>query len=531
MNIRLFLIVLVLFLGIIGYLYYLGKKNTQNSRDFNVAGRGMNSFTMALSYGATAVSTSVIVGFGGIAGVYGMGMLWLTFLNISLGCLISFIFFGKRVRKIGAKIDVHTFPELLGRRYDSRFIQVMGGIVIFTFMPLYAAVVLIGASRFIENTFNVNFTFSLIVFSVVISIFVINGGLKGIMYAEVFQGSIIFIGMLILISLTYRMLGGIIPAHQALTSLVSEIPKDLLKVGHQGWTAIPASGSSMWFTLITTLILGVGIGQLALPQLAVRFMTIKSNKEINRGIMVLGIFFLVITGGVFTVGSLSNVYFFKKAGELSITAAGGNTDNIIPIFINSAMPQWFVYIFVFSLLAAAMSNTSSQLHTLGTALSRDIAGAGFKIFKNNGSGDTKKQLFITKIGITIGIVLSMVVGYFLPPSIIAKGTTLFFGVCAAVFLPMYALGLFWKRTSKAGAVSGMVTGFITSLFWMFFVHKSTASMLKLVVLLTGKESILPFPWNTIDPIIISFTLSFIVTVLVSLFTKPVKKEILSIFFN
>jgi len=58
---------------------------------------------------------------------------------------------------MGLNLEAHTFPEFLGRRYNSRFIQRLGGIVIFVFMPLYAGVVLIGAARFIESTLNVNF--------------------------------------------------------------------------------------------------------------------------------------------------------------------------------------------------------------------------------------------------------------------------------------------------------------------------------------------------------------------------------------
>jgi len=61
---------------------------------------------------------------------------------------------------------------------------------------------------------------------------------------------------------------------------------------------------------------------------------------------------------------------------------------------------------------------------------------------------------------------------------------------------------------------------------MLFVHKSNAAMLKLVVVLTGKESLLAYPWDSVDPILIAFPLAFVVTVVVTLFTKPVKKEIL-----
>ena len=525
MNIPLFTVIVIVYLLVIGYLGYLGYRGTKTSGDFMVAGRQVHPYVMALSYGATFISTSAIVGFGGAAGVFGMGLLWLTFLNIAVGIAIAFIFFGKKTREMGKKLEAHTFPEFLGRRYNSRAIQVIGGVVIFVFMPLYTGVVLIGAARFIESTLNINFVLSLAVFSIIIAAYVIAGGLKGVMYTDALQGTIMFIGMIALVAMTYKILGGIAPAHQALTDLATKLPESLTAGGHQGWTTMPAFGSPLWWSLVSTIILGVGIGVLAQPQLVVRFMTVKSNKDLNRAILIGGIFILFMTGVAFIVGSLSNVFFFNTTGNIAIAEAGGNTDLIIPTFINMAMPQWFVYIFMLTLLAAAMSTISSQFHALGTAFSRDIIGVGTKETEEQEKGNSRKTLLITKLGVIIGIIVSVILGYYLPASIIARGTALFFGVCAAVFLPMYILGLYWKRTSKAAALSGMIVGLISSVFWMFFVHKSNAVMLKLVVVMTGKESLLPYPWSSVDPILIALPLSFIVTLIVAAFTKAEDNEV------
>jgi len=335
-----------------------------------------------------------------------------------------------------------------------------------------------------------------------------------------------FVGMAALLVLTYKNLGGIIPAHQALTNLASKVPESLAAGGHQGWTTMPVLGSPLWWTLVSTIILGVGIGVLAQPQLVVRFMTVKSNRELNRAVLIGGIFILFMTGVAFVVGALSNVYFFNQTGNIAIAEAGGNTDLIIPTFINMAMPQWFVYIFMLTLLAAAMSTISSQFHAMGTSFSRDMIGVGIKESEKEEQKSGKNGLLLTKLGVVVGIIVSVVLGYYLPISIIARGTALFFGVCAAVFLPMYICGLYWKRTSKAGAISGMVVGLVSSVFWMFFIHKSNAVMLKLVVVMTGKESLLGFPWNAVDPILIAFPLAFIVTIIVTLSTKPMPQEVI-----
>ncbi|MFO7929262.1 MAG: sodium:solute symporter family protein [Candidatus Humimicrobiaceae bacterium] len=534
MNTVLFSLIVVIYLLVIGFLGYLGYRGTKTDRDFLLAGSNIHPYIMAISYGATFISTSAIVGFGGAAGVFGMGLLWLTFLNIALGIGIAFIFFGKRTRQVGLELDAHTFPEFLGKRYNSRFIQVLGGIVIFVFMPIYTGVVLIGAARFIESTLNINFIISLFIFSVIIAVYVIAGGLKGVMYTDALQGSIMFLGMVALLILTYVSLGGFVDAHQSLTDLFDKVPEGLVAGGHQGWTNMPTLGSPLWWTLVSTIIMGVGIGVLAQPQLVVRFMTVKSSKELNRAVLIGGIFILFMTGVAFVVGALSNAYFFKETGQISLEAAGGNSDSIIPTYINLAMPPWFVYVFMLTLLAAAMSTISSQFHTLGSAFSRDMLGIKSKETQNDideEEMEPSKGLLVTKLGIIIGIIVSVILGYYLPTSIIARGTALFFGVAAATFLPMYICGLYWRRTTKAGAISGMVVGVVISVFWMLFIHSANSAMIGLCNLMFGKESLVGFPWNSVDPILIAFPASFIVTVLVSLFTKPLPEELLDKVFK
>ena len=121
------IVTMIIYIFVLILLSYIGMKGTKNVKDFMVGGRQIHPFIMALSYGATFISTSAIIGFGGAAGALGMGLLWLTFLNIFLGIFIAFVIFGKRTRRMGHNLDSHTFPELLGVRFNSRFIQGFSG--------------------------------------------------------------------------------------------------------------------------------------------------------------------------------------------------------------------------------------------------------------------------------------------------------------------------------------------------------------------------------------------------------------------
>ncbi len=586
------ILVILLYLFSVLYLGWLGYRKTTTATDYLVAGRQAHPFVMALSYGATFISTSAIVGFGGVAGLFGMSLLWLTFCNIFIGIFIAFVFLGGPARRLGHHLDAHTFPELLGRRFDSKFIQILAGLIIFFFMPLYGAAVLIGGTEFVSTAFNIDYDVALLVFSVVVAAYVIAGGLKGVMYTDALQGVIMFVGMVILLIFTYVKVDGFIDGHKQLGEIASLVPGTLKEIGHKGWTAMPAFGFGdkkydLWWIVITTITLGVGIGVLAQPQLAVRFMTVKSKRELNRAVGIGGVFILFMTGVAFAVGALSNAYFVKHGNPLSgrvikqinpekkfavlqimkqdgdkwvdaldakgvgkkapvvltgesiataavdgnsvsvvqgrsisIVYAGGNPDQIIPTYISSAMPKWFGLVFLLTLLAAAMSTLSSQFHTLGTAMGRDV-------FEQI-TGQHGKSIAITRISIIIGLIIAVILGHYTRGGyIIARATAIFFGLCASAFLPTFIGGLFFRRMTKAASITSMITGFLITAFWLLFVKSAEAGAIGLVQKFTGgKTSILAdHPnWPVVDPLVIALPISIIVAIVVSILTKPPSQE-------
>ena len=358
---------IAVYLGIIGCLGYRGFRRTASNKDYLLAGRSVNPFVMAMSYGAAFISTSALVGFGGIAGQFGMGLMWLVFMNIAIGIVVAFIFFGPRTRRIGLALDAHTFPEFMGNRFESNYLKVFLAAIIFLFMPLYSSVVLIGGARFLQEVMMIDYGWALAVFALVVAVYVVFGGLKGVMYVDAMMGTVMIAGMLSLLVMCYWKLGGVASAHQALTDMAPLVAERLPKeaaLGHQGWTAMPKFNSVWWWTLVSSLMLGVGIGALAQPQLAVRFMTVKSTRELNRAVVIGSVFILCTAGAAYMVGALSNVFFYHAdkgiaegiSGKLAIEAAGGNPDLIIPLFIRQALPPVILYIFSLTLLSAAMSN-------------------------------------------------------------------------------------------------------------------------------------------------------------------------------
>ena len=512
---------------IIGYLGMRGFRKTRNNQDYLLAGRSVNPFVMAMSYGAAFISTSALVGFGGIAGQFGMGLMWLVFMNIAFGIVVAFIWFGHRTRSIGVALDAKTFPEFIGRRFQSDRMKYFIAAVIFVFIPLYSSVVLISGARFLQEVMGVPYGWALVVFGAVVAVYVIFGGLKGVMYVDALMGSIMLGGMLLLITMCYVRLGGIIPAHEKLTEMsalvAQRLPQEYI-LGHRGWTVMPEFNSVWWWTLVSSLMLGVGIGALAQPQLAVRFMTVKSGRELNRAVLVGSIFILCTAGAAYMTGALSNVFFFhpeigvgNSTPQLAIEAAGGNPDVIIPMFIREALPPVVLYLFSLTMLSAAMSTLSSLFHVAGSSLGNDICGEFCKT--------PERSMTVSRCGVTVGILLSVFFAIILPPGVVARGTSIFFGICAAAFLPAYAASLYWKRATAAGVWAGMVAGTFSSVFGLLFLHRKESALLGVCRFIFGKDVLIQsHPWPVVDPFVYSLPLSIMALVVVSLLTSPPEKS-------
>lgn len=366
--------------------------------------------------------------------------------------------------------------------------------------------------------------------TVLLAIYVISGGLKAVMYTDAFQALIMAIMMIILLVGTYAMLGGITDAHSALAKLAPLMPEKLKLGGMEGWTQGARFGSPLWLVIYTTIVYGVGIGVLAQPQLAVRFMTVPSDRELNRAVLVGGIFIPLMTGVAFTVGALSNAVFMDKFGKISIAMAAGNMDKIIPLYIEKVMPPWFAGLFLLGMFAAAMSTLSSQYHVGGTSLSRDIW--------ENVRGKAGSVLS-SRLGVTLTVLAALAWAWILPASVIARATAFFFGLCAAAFLPAYCLGLYWKGMTKAGAIVSMVGGFATSMFWLLFVHLKESKAIGLCQSIFGMDSLAAgaakgstlWLMQWVDPNVVALPISLALAVAVSLGSAKMREEHVSLCFE
>ncbi len=487
------------YLSVTLFLGYLGYRQTKNAQDYLIAGKRVSPVILALSYGSTFISTSAIVGFGGMAALYGTGLIWLTVLCIGVGVIIAFILFGKRTRRIGRTLNAYTFPDLMGKRFNSPFMQYATGSMILVAMPLYCAAIIIGGATFINLTMGIDYSLALVGFAVITASYVLFGGIIAVLYTDAMQGLLMFVGMIALMVFTLVAVGGLGEGFAALSNLSPQIPGFMQTAGLHSWTSMPDLGSSAWFTLVTTIVMGVGIGVLAQPQLSVRFLTAKDDRSIHRAVAIGGPFMLVMTGVAFTVGALTNVWFWNNQSQIAWEAAGQDVDKVIPLFINSATPELFVVVFMLVLLAAAMSTLSSLFHTLGTT-------AGYDLYRHIAKVDRPSKK-VTQLGMIVMIVISVALALAMPFNIIARATAMFMGLCACAFLPILVYALYSKRPLALPAKVSLVVGGTSWFLWTVFVHTAEAAQLGICKALFGQVTLLGAPFNVIDPLVIGLPLA------------------------
>jgi len=508
-------------------LGYYGYKNTRNSEQFMLGRNKTSPVIIALSYGATFLSASAIIGFGGQAAVHGMSILWLCFLNLFIGLVVAFVVFGPRTRKLGTKLGASTFADLLGKIYRSKGIRAFTAILIIVMMPIYCAAVLKGAvnSLSVITGLTQYYDVVLVVLALVVALYVVYGGIIAVMYNDALQAAIMFIGMAFILIFTYAMFGGITSANEQLTNLWDAGIIEQLGTleGARGWTSFSEFGSSEWMLVVTTFLMGVGIGSLTQPQLVVRFMSAKDDKTLYKSLIIGSIFMLVVVGSAYTVGPLSNIYFANEYGMGSfeyIKSLGLGTDFIIPqflseIFSNTTFGDVFISLFLLALISAAISTLSALMHTIGVAGGYDM----FTLVRNRITGEDRdsQSIRVNRIFTMIMLIVVVVYCYAMPKDIIAKATSVFMGLTAAALLPAFAHALYSKAPNTKAAIASMASGTVTYMIWALFVNAGTASFLPICKMLTGSAVLFPGTFmSEIDAMIIALPISIIAMLVVLL---------------
>ncbi len=532
-SIPIFAVMLVVFAAVTIFLGLYGYRNTKNNSEFLLGRNKTNPLIIGLSYGATFLSASAVIGFGGQAATHGLTVMWLCFLNLFVGLFVAFLVFGPRTRKVGKKLGAATFADLLGKMYRSKGIRGFTALLIIIMMPIYCAAVLKGGVNSVAVLTGLTDYYDaiLIILAVIVGVYVVYGGIIAVMYNDALQAAIMFVGMLVILIVTFNAVGGVTEGFTALSEISTGEASGVLP-GFNGWTEVADFGSNEWMLVVTTFLMGVGLGVLTQPQLIVRFMSAKDDKMLNRSLIVGSIFMFLIVGSAYTSGALSNVFFMDEhhlAASRYVAGLGLGTDFIVPQYILEVFEDifggdFFICLFLLSLVCASISTISALMHTIGAAGGYDL----YTIAENHKSKREKdsQSVRINRIVTAIMMVLVVVYCYLMPKEIIAKATSLFMGITAAALLPAFVHGLYTKGVpDKMAAIASITVGTVVYLFWALFINSSMSVFMPICKWITGDAVLFPDTWLAFcDPMVIALPLSIIVFAVMRLVSRQSEKS-------
>ncbi len=436
-----FIIYLAFMLGI-GVFFFIKDKDG-GEKTYFLGGRQMGPWVSALSAGASDMSAWVLMGLPTSIYALGLGQVWVP-VGLAIGYTISWILEAPRLRKFSiVSNDSITIPQYLTNRFlsSSKILQVICAVVFLVAYTVYAASSVKACGTLFHTVIGIDPKIAMIIAAVIIVGYTFLGGFSAVCWTDFFQGMLILGAMLIA------------PIFAA-TSL--EWVSSYQAIGTE--TEVFWDAFSDWKSIASGL--GWGLGYFGMPHIIIRFMSLKSQKDLKKsskiGISwtVLIVIFAAIIGiiGRFSLGYTDDIVDNELVFVTMVRKIFSGIKIIGPVISG---------ILLSAVLAASMSTADSQLLAASSAFSSDVYNP---VIRKNKASD-KEMLWAGRIVVLIIAALAYVIASSEGAGSIMDLVSNAWGVFGAAFGPAIMLSLFWKRFNFPGAVAGIVAGAAVDIAW------------------------------------------------------------------
>ncbi len=480
-----------LYLGLVvgvGIYFFVKARGAESEKEYFLGGRNMGGFVAALSAGASDMSAWVLMGLPGSIYLYGIGQVWIS-VGLLLGTIAAWIFIAPKLRRYSIRAnDSITIPQFLTNRFQTKSIalQVISAIVFVIVYCVYSASSISACGTLFNTVLGLDKGVAMIIATIVIVVYTFLGGFNAVCWTDFYQGLLMLGALMLAPIVAVFMMNG--ANFEAPAVAMGENYYNILSSGKFDWESIAS--------ILTGL--GWGLGYAGMPHILIRYISIKSEKEMKKS-QIIGCIWIAI---ILTMSSIVGIVGRQFLGD-TLTEDGNQS----LVFINMVrevfkIAPFVVGILLSAILAASMSTADSQLLASSSAFASDVYKPVIRKKASN-----KEMMWAGRIVVMV----IAVVAFFIANSPKCEGIMALVE-CAwagfgSAFGPVIILALYWKRFTYSGAVAGICTGFIVDAVWYAYLTD-----------VTGLYEIIP-----------GFICGLVAAVVVSLFSKAPSKEVCDLF--
>lgn len=428
-----FVVYLAFMLGI--GVYFFVKSKDGGEKDYFLGGRQMGPWVSALSAGASDMSAWVLMGLPASIYAFGIGQAWVA-IGLAIGYAVSWTVEAPRLRRFTIVAnDAITVPQYLTNRFvsKSKALQIICAIIFLAAYTIYAASSMKACGTLFHTVIGIDATLAMYLAAAIIVGYTFLGGFSAVCWTDFFQGMLMLAALLIAPIFALIVIKG-----GGAAESVADLPANY-------WNLF-----SSWKDIVSGL--GWGLGYFGMPHIIVRFMSVRSDKDLKKSAKI-GITWNVLI-----------VIFSVAAGCIGHLLLGEISDSstVFIQMVRMLFPALISGVLLSAILAASMSTADSQLLASASAFASDVYKP---VFRKGKAGD-KEMLWAGRF-----VVLAISVIAVLIASNPNSGTIMglvenAWGLFGAAFGPAIMLSLFWKRFNFEGAIAGIVTGAVVDVLWL-----------------------------------------------------------------
>lgn len=488
------IIAIVIYLAAMVAIGAVYSKKNKNTDDFYLGGRKLGPLVTAMSAEASDMSSYLLMGLPGLAVVYGIAEASWTAIGLAVGTYVNWLLVAKRIRLYSHKINAVTIPEFFAKRFhdNAKVLSLIAALIIIIFFVPYTASGFSACGKLFSSLFGVDYQIAMIISAVVIVLYTTLGGFSAASTTDLIQSIVMTVALFVVVGFGVSQAGGF----HAVIENASQLPAyfSLTSTGDGAGGTTPYGG----LTIVSTL--AWGLGYFGMPHILLRFMAIEDSKKLKTSRRIASVWVVISMAVAIFIGTVG--VGMVGAGVLD----GGFDGERVIIEISKLLSTYGIFpalvagVILSGILAATMSTADSQLLAASSSASQDIFISFFKVKLSQ-----KKAMLIARASVVLISVIGVIIALDENSSIFRVVSFAWAGFGAA-FGPLVLFSLFWKRTNKAGAVAGMVTGGAMVFIWKYIIAKLS-------------------PVLNIYELLPAFILSSLAIVAVSLLTKAPDKSI------